>query len=286
MDMSTHHFTLPRKMVAAMTGESWERVPHAVFTTEVSLLHLRPILEEINARESREGHITLNTALLKVIAEALKAAPGMNGHIRYRRGLVQGTVTRLEHIDVSLPVCFKEGFTIPVNLRHLEEKSMREIRDTLADTLRRVQNTNMEEVMFDVSIHDTLLELRRLHVGKAVGRLLGALFSPVRLRTLTPRQRRAYRRIPENERLTRRDLEQGSITISNIGSLYPGWKGECTLLEVVPPQLAVIAIGAARDNVLPLTVAFDHRALDAADVMPFIRRLDEILSSPDILRGL
>lgn len=37
--------------------------------------------------------------------------------------------------------------------------------------------------------------------------------------------------------------------------------------------------------VLPLCIAFDHRALDFGDVVPFIKRLDEIFDNPEIIRS-
>ena len=74
--------------------------------------------------------------------------------------------------------------------------------------------------------------------------------------------------------------------MSNLGSLYKEWKGQCTLLEIVPPQLSCIGLGAIRDGVLPMTIAFDHRALDADDVIPFMRKLDELLASEELLRKL
>ncbi len=49
---------------------------------------------------------------------------------------------------------------------------------------------------------------------------------------------------------------------------------------------ACIGLGAIRDGVLPMTIAFDHRALDADDVIPFMRKLDELLASEELLRKL
>ena len=284
MEKDRRYFTLPRKMVAAMTSESWERTPHGVFTQEADLQNLLAVLKNYNERSGE--HITLNSALLKLVAECLKAAPMMNGHMRYRRLLVSGRITLFDHVDISVPVKFPGGMMIPVTLHRLEEKSIREIGADMADVMRRAGNTNMEEAMFDVSLHDTLDELKRFHLVKAIGRLIGALADRRHLRTLNAKERRAYRRIPESERLTRADLKQGTVTISNLGSLYREWKGACTMMEIVPPQLAAIGLGAVRDNLITLTIAFDHRGLDADDVFPFIRKMDEILADTEKLQQL
>jgi pyruvate dehydrogenase E2 component (dihydrolipoamide acetyltransferase) len=38
-------------------------------------------------------------------------------------------------------------------------------------------------------------------------------------------------------------------------------------------------------NILPLTICFDHRALDFSEVAPFIRKLEEIFNNPEIILG-
>ena len=72
------------------------------------------------------------------------------------------------------------------------------------------------------------------------------------------------------------------MTISNLGSLYRGQSGYGTLIEIVPPQVCAFALGAVQDKpvvvtdkfgnktiearqILPITVVFDHRALDFGD---------------------
>ena len=109
-------------------------------------------------------------------------------------------------------------------------------------------------------------------------------------------EKKEYNAIPETERLTSEDLEQGTVTVSNIGSTYLGQKGAMTLLEIVPPQVCAFGVGAVQkkpvvtDNdeievrrVLPICIAFDHRALDFGDIVPFMKKLDEIFSSPEVI---
>ena len=122
------------------------------------------------------------------------------------------------------------------------------------------------------------------------------------MRTLKGKAKKEYRSIPEADRLTKRDIEQGSITISNIGSIYREQNGAVTLLEIIPPQVAAIAIGAAQEKplvvigesgekeiairkVMPFTIVFDHRALDFGDIVPFIRKLDEIFDAPEVMHS-
>ena len=120
------------------------------------------------------------------------------------------------------------------------------------------------------------------------------------MKTLSGKERAEYLKIPEGDSLTYKDLEQGTVTISNIGSVCRSEHGMPTLIEIIPPQVSAFAVGSGcekpviRKNemgdshvevgkVLPIAICFDHRALDFGDIVPFIKRLDEIFSTPEIL---
>ena len=109
--------------------------------------------------------------------------------------------------------------------------------------------------------------------------------------------KKKYYSIPETDRLTKHDIEQGTITVSNLGSICRDWNGACTLLEIIPPQTCAIAIGSIQKkpvvdkngnvvagNVMPLTIAFDHRAFDLGDVKPFMEKLNEIFLNPEVIK--
>lgn len=36
-------------------------------------------------------------------------------------------------------------------------------------------------------------------------------------------------------------------------------------------------------KVLPICIAFDHRALDFGDIVPFLKRLDDIFENPKVI---
>ena len=69
----------------------------------------------------------------------------------------------------------------------------------------------------------------------------------------------------------------------------------------MPPQVCAFALGAVQDKpvvvtdqygnksvqirqILPITIVFDHRALDFGDVVPFIRQMDHYLTNPEVLQ--
>ncbi len=294
---TTEHFGIARKIVSNMTSESWETIPHACVTYEADVTRLFNVLKEINNGKGKSQKITVNTAMLRIIVEGLKACPKMNGHIEFNRKLVRGKVTTLENIDISMPVVLNTGEMMTINMHGMESKNMSQMRDAIADSMRRANNSDMNEVMFEVSMDNTIQGLKNGKIGQTICRLIGSKTGKHKVKTLSGQAKKEYYSIPVSDRLTKHDIEQGTITISNLGSIYRGWKGECTILEIIPPQLVAIGVGAAQQKpvctsqgdvvsalVLPLTVAFDHRALDMGDMVPFFDKLDEIFSNTKILK--
>ena len=76
--------------------------------------------------------------------------------------------------------------------------------------------------------------------------------------------------------LHRDEIYGGTFTISNLGPL--GVDRFNAL--VLPPQAAILALGAMRET-LALSVAFDHRAVDGAPGARFLATLARSLAEPD-----
>ena len=291
------HFGIARKIVSNMTSESWETIPHAVVTYNPEVTELLKVLNEINQGSDKSTKISINTVMLRVIVEGIKACPKMNSHIEFNRKLVRGCVKEFEEIHISMPMILKTGEMMTVNIHDMHKKTMGEMRDEIADTVRRANNSDMNEVMFEVSLDNTLNGLKQGKIAQTVNRLVGSKTGKHRVKTLSGQAKKEYYSISECDRLTKHDIEQGTITVSNLGSVCRDWNGDCTLLEIIPPQVCAIAIGAIQkiavvdDNdeikagkKLPLTIAFDHRALDMGDIVPFINRLNEIFANPQVIK--
>lgn len=291
------HFGIARKIVSNMTSESWETIPHAVTTYEPEVTEFMKVIKEINEGRTKEEKLTINTVMLRVIVEGLKAAPVLNSHISFNRKLVRGRIDTFEEVNISMPVVLKTGEMMTINVHDMHNKTISEMRDAINESIRRANNSDMNEVMFEVSLDNTLTGLKHGKIAQTVTRLIGSKTGKHKVKTLTGKAKKEYYSIPTTERLTKHDIEQGTITISNLGSIYREWKGECTLLEIIPPQLTAIAIGSIQNRpvvaddgsivagkIMPLTLAFDHRALDLGDVVPFMKRLDEIFANPQIIK--
>jgi pyruvate dehydrogenase E2 component (dihydrolipoamide acetyltransferase) len=85
------------------------------------------------------------------------------------------------------------------------------------------------------------------------------------------------------------EMMGATLTLSNFGTLF----GRYANPVVVPPQVAILAAGAIRDEpvavdgavvvhpVLPLSLTFDHRVVTGGEAARFFKALVEALEQPD-----
>ena len=291
-------FGIQRKIVANMTSESWETIPHISYIYEPEISKFLDVVKELNASGRFPVKITINTIMLKALSEAFKAAPQLNAHIKFNRKLVRGTITEFDEIHASMTWILPNGEMMTINLHDIGNKSLVELTEYIADVGRRIGNTDLTEVMFSVSLQDTLEKLKKGKLMNAIYRLIGSKTGKNKVKTLSGQAKKDYYAIPEKDRLTKEDIKQGTVTISNIGSVTRDIPGRVAMLSIIPPQIFVCCMGSiikkpvvkqdengndiiAIGNELPIDLVFDHRAVDFGDLVPFIQRLEDIFKNPE-----
>lgn len=298
---SITRFGIQRKIVANMTTESWQNIPHVSFLYEPDVTDFMAAFKEFTANHKSQNKITLNSVLLKAIAEAIEVDPVINAHMHYEKSLVRGKVTVFDNIDISVPWILPDGNMMTITMKDMGNKTLEEIAAYQADINRRLEKTNLVEALYSVSFHDTIDKLKKGHIIKAIKRLYGANSNKRhRIIRLKGAEKKAYKAIPDTEKITRADLKQGTITVSNVGADSRGLNGEVAMLMVIPPQICVIGIGALQRKplvmkdengeerieirtVLPINICFDHRALDFGEVRPFLTKLEEFFQNPGLI---
>ena len=295
-------FGIARKIKANMTGESWEHITHSVVSYEADVTELMPLIKKMNEGADKANRITVNSVMLKIITEGIKAMPLINSHLEFDRKLVRGTLKVYDTINISVPMVLPTGEMMTVNLRDMESKTISEMDEAVKETVKKANNSDINEALYSVSFNDTIEGLKKGKVLQAARRLYGSKMpGKHRVETLKGDDKKKYYSIPESERLSQKDLEQGTITVSNLGSVYREGTQRCYMLQIVPPQTCVIALLSIRKEpvvvtdedgndtiairqILPMTLAFDHRAYDYPDIIPFFRRLDEIFDNPSVVK--
>lgn len=298
--IDTIHFGIQRKIVSNMTTESWQTIPHASYMYEADVTDFFNEYKKLNAAGTHKNKITFNTLMLKTICEGIKVCPVINSHIEFNPKLVRGRVDIIENVNISMPMLLPNGEMMTINLHDFDKKNLDEMTDYIADVVRRAKNTNMTEAMFEVSLDNTMTALKKGQIIKTISRLIGSKTGEHKVKTLSGKAKKDYLSIPATDRLTKHDIEQGTITVTNVGSVYRQMKGGIALLEIIPPQIAAIAICSIQDRVvpvkdesgnmvpavrkiLPLDIAFDHRAIDFAELVPFFTFLDNTFEHPEAM---
>lgn len=67
----TEHFGIARKIVANMTSQSWEEIPHATMSYDADVTDLLKEVKKLNEGVTdKSKKISINTVILKIICEA------------------------------------------------------------------------------------------------------------------------------------------------------------------------------------------------------------------------
>jgi len=289
------------KIIANMTSESWETIPHTAYTYNADVTLLMEELKSLN--NSKKGEkITINTLVLKLICEGLKAAPEMNAHIDFNRRLAKGKVTEFEEISITMPMLCMDGEMMTIKMADFGNKSLDGMTAYINDVNRRMEKTHFDTVLYDVAMDYSLRGLKKGRFMKLIYRLISGYTGKTKIERLRGKRKKAYKSIPDSDRLTFNDVKQGTITVTNVGSLWKGQRGHLNLIEIIPPQVCAIGVGAVQDSPavitgaggkketapgksLPLCICIDHRALDFDKVIPFMKKFDAICENPKIIHA-
>ncbi len=289
-----------KKVIASTTQQGWRESPHVSYIYEADVTDFYEEYKRLNSSGNYPAHISLNTLLMSVIVEGIKAAPQINAHIRYNPFLVSGRIAIKEEININMPFLLDGGEMITINLRNFESKTLAEMTEYINRINDKISNTNSELALLDVGLHDTVKQLKQLRLLKVAGRLTGLIISRKNAYKFLKSEKRAHSAMAHDKKLAINDLNQGTITVSNLGAAVKGTKGFVGILDIVPPQVCVVGIGAMQEKpgvyyaedksqqigirkIIPFTIAFDHRALDFGDIAPFINKLESIFTSPSVI---
>lgn len=263
--------------------------------------------EEYTRLKAECGYaLPFNTLMMKVLVEGLRAAPRLNAHFDYNHLSSSGRLIIKKHIDVSMPVCFENGETFTVKLKHLEDKSLEEISAQIELTKAKLENTNFKKVLFNVAgqrmfgyavkgkLITTFAQFLAAYTGKGKIAKFSKLFKKSSYR---------HKGIKKDGvgSLKVDDFTEGTVCFTNWGTLYEGLKADITYIPPLYPQVFMFGTGRVKEvrdvyrkengdldirmkKVLPVMMCFDHKIGGAADLVPFIERLDEIFAHPEIIR--
>lgn len=287
---TTGYFDIQRRVVANKTLEGWLEAPHVSLLLE---MEVDPVLDWVRAAKAHPSfggsRVTVNAVLLRLVAEALRAAPEMNAHVSYGPHSAVGRVTCFEEVNIAIPFRSADGRMITPVLKDVAALSMRGVCEGMEDLRARAANTDVDMLLREAGVRDTLRRLFRLD-PRVLWRLWANFLGPGRLPRVSAEARRRWRDTPPDRRVTPENLLSATVLVSNVGSTAPrGQYFAAPMIVIIQPQTTAIALGAVvrrpvvvpdgdgeritAHSILPLTIVFDHRVMDLEHVLPFMERL-------------
>ncbi len=243
--------------------------------------------------------LSFNTLMLRVLAEGLKVAPRLNSHLDFNERSGCGKLIVKKHIDVAVPIFMESGETFPVKLRHLEEKNLKEIYEEMERLQRMLKITDVDRVLFDVVAQRMVGYVLKGKIATAAAYIATGYVGKYKVAKLSG----LFEHAPTDptKSLQPYELNEGTVCLTNLGSISKGLPGNVTYAPLLYPQSFIMAISAVQERevafknekgkvdlatrkFLPINVMFDHRIGGFADVVPFIKRVNEIFENPKVIR--
>ncbi len=248
-------------------------------------------------KKERDYPISFNTIMLRVFAEGLKANPRLNAHMEYKHKASTGRLIVKEHIDVAVPFLLDSGETFPVKLRNLEQLSLKGISDEITRLTAALEETDVDRVLFDIILQRIIGFILKGKFASTAAQIATGYVGKYKVAKLSGLFEHASR---DKSTLQMNELNEGTVCMTNLGTLYKGLSGNVTYAPLLFPQVFIMALGAVQDKdyafrndkgevdlatkkILPINIMFDHRIGGFNDVIPFIKKLDEIFAAPEVM---
>jgi pyruvate dehydrogenase E2 component (dihydrolipoamide acetyltransferase) len=297
---SIQRFDIQRRVVAHKTTEAWQTVPHVGGQYEPDMTDFLKVFETYKkirlSNDPNAPKLTLNLVLFKIFAECFKVAPELNAFIQYSPASKTGQLQLCEKINIACPLLLSDGRMITPVFQDVGNKNLEELAAYNADLLRRLENTNIDELLFEISLRETFDDLKHGKLS-VLARAIKGLFGKDKVNHLKGGEKDAYYQISPKDRLIPEDILSSTTLVSNIGAAYHKFRGNLTLIDLIAPQVFVIGVSTIQRQVtvysdedgnetsgirsiLPMLFTFDHRGLDFGHVIPFLKKFDEIIADP------
>ena len=298
------YMTIRDRLTSNVLVNSQREIPGTSCSYEMNVTAL---WEEFQRLKSACGYpLTFNTLMIKILVEGLKAAPRLNAHYEYNHRATSGRIIIKKHIDVSMAVCLENGETFLVKLPALEEKSLEETALQIEETKRKLKNTNLKRVMFKVGGQRMLGLASKGKIITTLSQFRSAYFGKGKIAKLSKLFKKKYRSTNTSSKpydgLYVDDFTEGTVCYTNWGTLYDKLDVNITYIPPMYPSVFLFATGRVKDveyvtknekgelelktkKVLPTCLIFDHKIGGANDIIPFIKKLDEISENPEMIHN-
>lgn len=298
------YMTMGDKMLSNVFVNGQRNSPSVCATYDADVTEFIGAFDKLRAE--CDYKLTLNAVMLKVLTEALKAAPRLNAHFKYDHAKTTGQYIIKKHIDVSMAVCKQDGRTFQMKLLHLEDKSLKEIALMAADARERLDTADLDEVMFEASRQHIIGELSKGNIVAPLRQALSASFGKGKVVRLSETLKSDFLKLTGKKELQPasgikiEEINEGTVCFTNWGAICDSPNFNIVSGPLLYPQVFLFSMGRLREEkyvyedekgklclgtrkVLPLGLNFDHKIGGAYELTPFIRKLEEIFENPEVI---
>ena len=103
--ITRRYFDIQRRVVAHKTTEAWQEKPHGAVTLDLDVTPVIALVKDLRQRPEYVGvEVTMNSVILKIIAEGLRESPEMNAHTWYNPRSGLGELIMFDEINIATPM--------------------------------------------------------------------------------------------------------------------------------------------------------------------------------------
>jgi pyruvate/2-oxoglutarate dehydrogenase complex dihydrolipoamide acyltransferase (E2) component len=178
-------------------------------------------------------------------------------------------------------------------IKGVERMTLLDVCRGMDELKRRVANTHVDLLLLKAAHDDTWKRIRQGQLWTVLRRVWANYIGRDRVILPSKQVAATYYQTPAADRITADDLVSATILVSNIGSAMRDLPGCFGLLEIIQPQTVAIGLAAIQKKplvitnesgqeaiairqVLPMTICFDHRAMDFEALTGFIREVTRL----------
>ena len=234
-----------RRTTAERLSHAWNAIPHVTQFDKADITAMEALRKKYREQvEKAGGNLTVTAMLVKVIATAVKQFPQFNASLDPQAN----DIIYKKYVNVGVAVDTDRGLLVPV-VRNADQKNITDIAIEVHQAAEKARSRKL-----------TLEEMSGGGITISnLGGIGGTYFTPI--------------------------VNWPEVAILGVsrGIIEPVWVPAVGQGGPVgPPSSAPAGVFEAR-QLLPLSLSYDHRVIDGADAMRFLRWVVEAIEQPFLL---